>query len=159
FVTPLKANLTQLAASLHPQTVTRADLPADLVRQWVASNGLWRTEIVPKAGAGDTMAVRRFAEQVLSVEPNPTGAAIQVSEWGSTVTSAFLRAGVLAICLIALLLLVVLRRITDTLVTLIPLLVAAAATLEICALSGFALNYANIIALPALLGVGVAFKI
>jgi predicted RND superfamily exporter protein len=64
-----------------------------------------------------------------------------------------------AICLIALLLLVILRRITDMLVTLIPLLVAAAATLEICALSGFALNYANIIALPALLGVGVAFKI
>jgi uncharacterized protein len=45
------------------------------------------------------------------------------------------------------------------LLTLIPLLVAAAATLEICALSGFALNYANIIALPALLGIGVAFKI
>jgi uncharacterized protein len=31
--------------------------------------------------------------------------------------------------------------------------------LEICALTGFALNYANIIALPALLGIGVAFKI
>jgi predicted exporter len=45
------------------------------------------------------------------------------------------------------------------LLTLIPLLVAAAATLEICALTGFALNYANIIALPVLLGVGVAFKI
>src|SRR5206468_4077317 len=41
----------------------------------------------------------------------------------------------------------------------IPLLVAAAATLEVCALSGFALNYANIIALPVLLGVGVAFEI
>jgi hopanoid biosynthesis associated RND transporter like protein HpnN len=159
FVIPLQANLAQLAASLHPQTVTQSDLPADLVRQWVASNGLWRTEIVPKASADDTMGVRRFAEQVLSVEPNATGAAIQVYEWGSTVTSAFIRAGLLAICLIALLLVVILRRFTDMLVTLIPLLVAAAATLEICALSGFALNYANIIALPALLGVGVAFKI
>jgi hopanoid biosynthesis associated RND transporter like protein HpnN len=159
FATPLQMSLTQLAASLHPQTVTQSNLPADIVRQWVAPNGLWRTEIVPKSGAGDTVAVRRFAEQVLSVEPNATGPAIQVYEWGSTVTSAFIRAGVLAICLIALLLLVILRRITDTLVTLIPLLVAAAATLEICALSGFALNYANIIALPALLGVGVAFKI
>jgi hopanoid biosynthesis associated RND transporter like protein HpnN len=159
FVTPLQANLAQLAASLHPQTVTQSDLPADLVRQWVASNGLWRTEIVPKESAGDTTAVRRFAEQVLSVEPNATGAAIQVYEWGSTVTSAFIRAGLLAICLISLLLVVILRRFTDMLVTLIPLLVAAAATLEICALTGFALNYANIIALPALLGVGVAFKI
>ena len=70
-----------------------------------------------------------------------------------------MKAGVLAIISIAILLWLVLRRIGDVLLTLIPLLVAAAATLEICALSGFALNYANIIALPALLGVGVAFKI
>jgi hopanoid biosynthesis associated RND transporter like protein HpnN len=155
FVTPLRANLAQLAASLHPQTVTQSDLPADLVRQWVASNGQWRTEIAPKAD----VEVRRFAQQVLSAEPKATGAAVQVYEWGSTVTSAFIRAGVLASMLIALLLLLVLRRFTDMLVTLIPLLVAALATLEICALTGFPLNYANIIALPALLGVGVAFKI
>ncbi len=159
FVTPLQMNLTQLAASLHPQTVTLSNLPAEIMRQWVAPNGLWRTEIMPRSSTGDKQAVRRFAEQVLAVEPNATGAAIQVYEWGSTVTSAFIQAGLLAICLIALLLVVILRRITDMLVTLIPLLVAAAATLEICALSGFALNYANIIALPALLGVGVAFKI
>ena len=36
---------------------------------------------------------------------------------------------------------------------------AGAATLEICGLTGFSLDYSNIIALPALLGVGVAFKI
>jgi predicted RND superfamily exporter protein len=65
----------------------------------------------------------------------------------------------LAIVSISIPLWLALRRITDVLLTLIPLLVTTAATLEICALSGFALNYANIIALPALLGVGVAFKI
>jgi predicted RND superfamily exporter protein len=64
-----------------------------------------------------------------------------------------------ALCSIAILLLVVLRRIRDVLLTLVPLLVAGAVTLEICALTGFALNYANIIALPVLLGIGVAFKI
>ena len=45
------------------------------------------------------------------------------------------------------------------LLTLIPLLLAALVTLEICALTGTAINFANIIALPLLLGVGVAFKI
>ena len=45
------------------------------------------------------------------------------------------------------------------LLTLVPLPVAGLATLEICALTGFKLNYANIIALTVLLGVGVAFKI
>ena len=48
---------------------------------------------------------------------------------------------------------------TDVLLTLVPLLLAGAVTLEICVLDDFALNFANIIALPLLLGVGVAFKI
>ena len=52
-----------------------------------------------------------------------------------------------------------LRRITDVLLTLVPLLVAGAVTLEICVLIGMPLNFANIVALPLLLGVGVAFKI
>jgi uncharacterized protein len=50
------------------------------------------------------------------------------------------------------------RGITDVLLTLIPLLLAALVT-EICAQTGTAINFANIIALPLLLGVGVAFKL
>ena len=70
-----------------------------------------------------------------------------------------LRLLALALCAIAILLWLALHRIRDVLVTLIPLLVAGTATLEICGLTGFSLDYSNIIALPALLGVGVAFKI
>ncbi len=159
FISPLEIDFRVIAASLHPQTVTRANLPGDLVRQWTAPNGFARTEILPKSAASDSAAVSGFARAVLSVEPNATGQAIEIYEWGRTVTSAFIKAGALAIVSIAILLWLVLRRIRDVFLTLIPLLVAAAATLEICALTGFALNYANIIALPALLGVGVAFKI
>jgi uncharacterized protein len=159
FIAPLQIDLKQISASLHPQTVTRADLPADLVRQWVAPNASIRTEILPKGDTNEPATVSRFARAVLSVAPNATGQAIEIYEWGNTVTAAFIKAGALAICAIAILLWLVLRRIGDVLLTLIPLLVAAAATLEICAFTGFALNYANIIALPALLGVGVAFKI
>ena len=41
----------------------------------------------------------------------------------------------------------------------VPLLVSSLATLEACVLLGIRLNFATIIALPLLLGVGVAFKI
>jgi uncharacterized protein len=41
----------------------------------------------------------------------------------------------------------------------VPLLLAGAVTLEICVLINLPLNFANIIALPLLLGLGVAFKI
>ena len=159
FIAPLQIDLRQISLSLHPQTVTAANLPSDLAQQWKAPDGRVRIEAEPRGDANDTTTVEHFARAVLSVEPTATGEAIEIYEWGRTVTSAFIKAGVLAIVSIAILLWLVLRRIGDVLLTLIPLLVAAAATLEICALSGFALNYANIIALPALLGVGVAFKI
>jgi len=129
------------------------------LRQWQAPNGELRTEIAPKGNAAESTTIGDFAQAVLSVVPDATGPAIEIYQWGKTVTDAFIKAGVIAICSIAIILFVALRRIRDVLLTLIPLWVAAAATLEICALSGFALNYANIIALPALLGVGVAFKI
>ena len=49
---------------------------------------------------------------------------------------------------IALLLWIVLRRFTDVLLTLVPLLLAGVVTLELCVLIGLKLNFANIIALP-----------
>jgi len=72
---------------------------------------------------------------------------------------AFIEAGAWAFVSIAILLWIVLRRLTDVALTLIPLLLAGVVTLEICVLIGLKLNFANIIALPLLLGVGVAFKI
>ena len=74
-------------------------------------------------------------------------------------TAAFVEAGILALAAITILLLIALRRVTDVLLTLVPLLLAGVVTLEICVLDGLKLNFANIIALPLLLGVGVAFKI
>ena len=52
-----------------------------------------------------------------------------------------------------------LRRVTDVLLTLVPLLLAGLVTLELTVLFNMPLNFANIIALPLLLGLGVAFKI
>ena len=65
----------------------------------------------------------------------------------------------LALVSITLILYVALRRVSDVLMTLVPLLLAGVVTLELCVLLGLPLNFANIIALPVLLGVGVAFKI
>ncbi|HWL73383.1 MAG TPA: MMPL family transporter, partial [Burkholderiaceae bacterium] len=159
FVRPLTMDLDELRQALNPQRVTRDNLPADLERSWTTPDGRARLEIVPKGDANDSDTLSRFARAVLAVTPNATGQAIGTYEWGRTILMAFAQAGAWALCSIAILLVIVLRRVSDMVLTLIPLLVAAAATLEICALTHFPLNYANIIALPVLLGIGVAFKI
>ena len=159
FIPPLVRDLDQLRKSLDPQPVTIKTLPHDFVREWILPDGRARLEALPKGDASATGRLRKFATAVLAVAPSATGPAISLYEFGEAVTSAFVEAGALALAAVAILLFIALRRVVDVLLTLIPLLLAGAVTLEVCALGGIALNFANVVALPLLLGVGVAFKI
>ena len=144
---------------LKAQPVTRENLPPELVNQWITKDGQARLEVAPSGNENDNATLRAFARDVLAVEPNATEGPVSILEARRTVITAFLQAGAWALLSIALLLWITLRRLGDVLLTLIPLLVAGLVTLEICAIIDMPLNFANIIALPLLLGVGVAFKI
>jgi uncharacterized protein len=158
-VPPLVFDLDRLRKSLAPEPVTIKTLSPNLVRDWVLPDGRARVQALPKGDPNNTEVLRTFATAVLRAEPSASGAAISYYEAAKTVTSAFVEAGVLALAAIAILLLIALRRLTDVLLTLVPLLLAGVLTLEISVLDGLTLNFANIIALPLLLGVGVAFKV
>jgi hopanoid biosynthesis associated RND transporter like protein HpnN len=158
-VAPLKTTLNAVRAALDPEPITEQNLPADLRADWVTPDGRARVEMLPKGDPNDNEVIRNFARAVLEVEPNATGGPISILESGRTVVAAFFQAGAWALISISILLWLTLRRVTDVLLTLIPLLVAGVVTLEVCVLIGLPLNFANIIALPLLLGIGVAFKI
>jgi hopanoid biosynthesis associated RND transporter like protein HpnN len=158
-VTPLRADFDRLRAMLQPQPLSIATLPENLRRDWLLPDGHARVQVLPRANPDDTEAMADFATAVLTVAPGASGTAITLLESQRTVVRAFIQAGCYAVLAIAVILFIALRRIGDVLLTLVPLLVAAAVTLEITVLIGQKLNFANIIALPLLLGVGVAFKI
>jgi hypothetical protein len=159
FVTPLKVVLDQLKNSLQAQPVSLKTLPADLVNGWKTKDGLMRVEAQPRGDPNDNDTLRKFAGAVLAAEPNAIGGPVSILKSGDTVVKAFIHAGLTALIVISFLLWLALRRIVDVLLTLVPLLVAGAVTMEICVLIELPLNFANIVALPLLLGVGVAFKI
>jgi hopanoid biosynthesis associated RND transporter like protein HpnN len=159
FVTPLKIVLNQLKSLLQAQPVSLKTLPANLVEAWKTKDGLMRVEAQPRGDPNDNDTLRTFANAVLAAEPNAIGGPVSILKSGDTVVKAFIHAGIGALAVISLLLWLALRRVTDVLLTLVPLLVAGAVTLEICVLIGLPLNFANIVALPLMLGVGVAFKI
>jgi hopanoid biosynthesis associated RND transporter like protein HpnN len=159
FIAPFKVALNGLRNALQAEPITDMTLPADLTAQWLKPDGRARVEVYPKGDPNDNEVLRQFARAVLAVQGDATGGPISILESGNTVIRAFIQAGGWALASIAFLLWIVLRRFTDVLLTLIPLLVAGIVTLELCVLIGMPLNFANIIALPLLLGVGVAFKI
>ncbi len=158
FVQPLQTALAQLRDLFKAHEVTRSNIPANLAQQWITADGQARVNVAPSGDANNNDVLERYARAVEAVAPDATEGPISILDARSTVLAAFAEAGGCALFSIAILLWLTLRRFGDVLLTLVPLLLACVVTLEICVLVDLPLNFANIIALPLLLGVGVAFK-
>lgn len=155
----LASLVSTLRGTLDVGPVTLDSLPADLKADWIAADGRARIRVLPRESMQDQAARDRFADAVKAVTPLVAGPPIAMEESGRVVIRAFAIAAITALVAIALLLWLMLRRMLDSLLVLAPLLVGAMATVIAAHLSGIALNFANVIALPLLLGVGVAFNI
>jgi hypothetical protein len=155
----LRATLNQVRAALQAEPVTLETLPQELVHDWVAADGRARIEVFPAGDSNDNETLRRFVVAVRQIAPEATGAPVSIQESSRTIVQAFLQAGLWAFASITVLLVAVLRRAADVLMTLAPLLLAGLLTLGLCVVIGQPLNFANIIALPLLFGIGVAFTI
>jgi len=151
----LPATLKLLQTTLTATYVSRQSIPATVSRRWLSHSGLYRIEVMPKEDIGDIENLRRFVSQVREVAPDATGAPVFTLEAGDAVIGAFTQAFTIAFVLIFLLLLLLLRKLSDTLLILLPLLLAAMLTGACTILLGIPFNFANIIALPLLLGIGV----
>jgi len=159
FVPGLQTMLGQVSDSLKAQPITLDNMPAEMKADWVARDGTARIQVFPKNTTNDTAALDAFSDQVLSVAPQATGAPISIRESGKTIVGAFAEAGILSFLAIIILLVLVLRSLHDVLMTLAPLVLAGLLTLATCVVLDLKLNFANVIALPLLLGIGVAFNI
>ncbi len=153
--------LGQLGGMLQGGAVADNDLPADLVGNWRTADGRERLQIYPKVDINIPEQRKAFVNAVFAITDGipVSGAPISIEQSGKIVVQAFVRAGSVAIVVIFILLWLLLRKVRDALLVLLPLAIGALLTVIGCVISGLAINYANIIALPLLLGVGVAFNI
>ena len=156
---PLAIMLDQTRLALQATPVTRATLPADLVRDWVAPDGQARLSVFPSGNANDNAVLIRFRAAVAKVTPAISGLPVATQAAAGTVAFAFVEAGVIAFALVSLLLFAVLRDAREVAFTLAPVVLSIFLTLGTCVLIRQPINFANIIAFPLLFGVGVAFHI
>jgi uncharacterized protein len=149
------ARLAELKEAMRAKRVTLADLPKLLREQRMAADGRVRVEIFPKTNLTRNRDLREFVREVRSVAPDATDSPINILEGGRVVVAAFYQATATAFVIIVLLLFVLLRRVWDVLLVMIPLALAALLAVAVAELAGLDLNLANIIVLPLLLGLGV----
>ena len=155
----LPAALDEVRATLTAEPVSLDTLPPELKREWVSARGAARVDIAPSGDPADPANLARFISAVRAIYPDVSGPPVAVLEAGRTILGAFIEAGVLSTLAIGLMLAVILRRATDVLLTLAPVMATLVLTLATLAVTGQSINLENLIALPLLLGIGVSFNI
>jgi hopanoid biosynthesis associated RND transporter like protein HpnN len=155
----LATTLGQLRQVMQAEPVTLASLPEMLKSDWLTPDGRARVEVYPKGDMSDNDALHRFVSAVETIAPSATGAPVSIDASSRTIIGAFVKAGIFAFVSITILLAITLRRVRDVVLTLLPLMLSSLLTLSTCVLAGLPLNFENIIALPLLFGIGVAFNI
>ena len=153
----LPREMVNLRQSLQAEPISLETLPPVLREQWIAADGRARIDIFPQANLYlEKDAIRRFVLSVQDVMPNATGTPVSIYEAGRAVVGAFIQAAVIASVAITVMLLILLRSIKYTLLVFSPLVLAAIFTVATAVLIGMPFNFANVIVLPLLFGLGVA---
>jgi uncharacterized protein len=155
----LPSELDQLRTALGAEPVSLQTIPSELARDWVLPDGRARVQVVPKPLGGSAIRLREFVTAILAIAPDAGGPAATIQATSATIIGAFRSAAIAALIAIALILFIALRRVLDVSLVLAPLLLSSLMTVVVMVLLPLLLNYANIIALPVLLGVGVSFNI
>jgi uncharacterized protein len=147
--------MTELLRGLNARDVTLDDLPTDFKARWLSKDGWYRIQIYPKKDLNNLPDLQAFITDVQAVAPQTTDLPVMYWESMKEVIAAFQQAIVIALITIALLLYAIRRSITDTVLVMTPLMLAGLFTMASTVLTGTPINFANIIALPLLLGMGV----
>jgi hypothetical protein len=151
----LPEQLRVLDAALSAGHVALEKLPDAILERMISADGRVRLQIFPRDDLNDHAALAAFVDEVKTITPEVAGSASEILESGRSVVRALTQALLSAFVVITLFLLALWRRIDDTALVLIPLLLASALTVATAVLADIPFNFADVIVLPLLLGIGV----
>jgi len=144
---------------MQAETIELPDLPEDLTSRYISNDGLYRVQVFPRNDITDIHNLEKFVTAVRTIAPDATDKPVTILESGKTISSAFRTATILAFVLIALFLRIVFKRWVDVILVMFPVLLGLLYTMAAAVLLNIPFNFANIIVVPLLLGIGVDFSI
>jgi predicted RND superfamily exporter protein len=144
-----------LQNALKAHSFSVSDLPAGVLGRYVAEDGRYRIQVYPREDIFNHDALERFVDAVAAVAPNATDTPVSILEAGRAVVRSFVQATIYALLAITLVLLYKIRNLPSTALILLPLLLALDLTFAASVALSIPFNFANVIIVPLLLGIGV----
>lgn len=139
-----------------PGPVTLADIPPQLARRFVSSDGArFLLQIYPKKNVWEREPLEEFVTQLRQVDPDVTGSPIIGYESIRAMKDGYIEGGFYAFLAIAVVTFLTLRRVGDTLLALLPLSLGMIWTMGWMWLFGLQFNLANLVVVPLIIGIGI----
>ncbi len=151
----LPYTMKRLQTSLTAQPYQLEEIPETIRTRWLSPNGQYKIHITPEYDQNKIENLKQFVTEVTTVAPSASGLPVADQASGTAITEAFIQAFIGAVVAIFVLLLIILRDFKNTLLVVGTLLLAALLTGAVNVLLNNPFNFANVIALPLLMGMGV----
>jgi len=135
--------------------LTVLNLPAPLRDQFVGENGEFLLQVFPKADVWQRPNQAKFVADLRTIDPNATGAPVQLYEYESLLKHSYIQAAWYALIAIAIMVFIHFRSLVAVFLALLPV---AIGTLWLAGMMGcfnIQFNLANIMTLPLVIGIGV----
>ncbi|HVM59474.1 MAG TPA: MMPL family transporter [Verrucomicrobiae bacterium] len=159
FYADLQAQLQLMSDQIVDRPMTVSDVPSELRQIMVGRTGKFLIRVFPKEDIWERKPLVKFVREVESVAPNATGTPMGLYEFVEILKTGYCKAALWALLVIAILIFIDFRGVYATALTILPLLVGTAWMFGAMVLFRIDFNPANIMVLPLIVGIGVAYGI
>jgi hopanoid biosynthesis associated RND transporter like protein HpnN len=150
-------NFFDLQRNLNPRQIGLADVPDELRRKFIGKRGDFLLQIHPKVDIWEREGARQFVRELRSVDPDVTGAPIITYEAIGYMERAYFQGTAYAFILVGLLSVLMIRRGKETLLALLPLVLALLWTIGLMRMFHLQFTMANVWGLPLIVGASAEF--
>ncbi len=147
----------RLQGNLHPRTVGLADVPPEIKRKFVSPGGRFLLQIHPAVDIWDRDGAARFVAELRTVDPDVTGTPIITYEAIRLMERAYKQGTIYAIILVSGITALMLRRLRETLLALLPLALGLLWTFGLMYVFDLKFNLGNVFGLPLILGAAAEY--
>ena len=149
----------RLQANLSPAPIGLADVPPEIKRKFIGDRGHFLLQIHPAVDIWERDGARRFVHDLRQVDPEVTGTPIITYEVIALMERAYKQGTLYAILLVTAITIVMLRRVRETALALLPLALGLIWTGGLMALFHLDFTMGNVFGLPLIVGVAVEYGV
>jgi hypothetical protein len=152
---------TQLAIITNQadRAMTIEDVPSTVRQIFVGKTGKFLVQVFPKEDIWEREPLVKFVHEIQQVAPGVTGTPLGLYEFIDILLRGYIKAALWAFLVITVLIFADFRNAYAALLTLLPLVVGMIWMVGVMVVGGINFNPANIMVLPLIVGIGVAYGI